>query len=55
MTRVVAEATAAAPPAAQKEDAMIATGRCCTRNGGLALACTALIPSTGNWLARAFC
>ncbi len=27
----------------------------CTRDGGLALACTAVLPVTGNWLAKAYC
>jgi len=36
-------------------DAMASTGGSCTRNGGLALACTAFIPTAGNWLARAYC
>ena len=27
----------------------------CTRDGGLALAYTAVLPVTGNWLAKAYC
>jgi hypothetical protein len=34
---------------------MAPTGGSCTWNGGLALASTAVIPTTGYGLARAFC
>jgi hypothetical protein len=34
---------------------MTTTGFSCTWNGGLALACTAFVPTTGNWLATACC
>ena len=34
---------------------MASIGGGCTGDGGLALACTAVVPVTGNWLAKAYC
>ena len=34
---------------------MASKGGDCTRDGGLALAYTAVVPVMGNWLAKAYC